>query len=51
MKIHQHGAEILNKTCSFKVSIGLYPSFQSSHQKNPYYRTYFENPSMWSRDI
>ena len=25
MKLHQHGADILNKTCSFEVSIGLLP--------------------------
>ena len=38
MKICQHGAEIFNKMCSFEISIGFYPSFQSSHQKNPCYR-------------
>ena len=25
MKIHQHGAKIFNKKCSFEVSIGLLP--------------------------
>ena len=37
MKIHQHGAEIFNKMCSFEDSIGCCPSFQLSHQKNPCY--------------
>ena len=34
MKIHQHGAEIFNKICSFEVSIGLLPliSILSSKQ-------------------
>ena len=39
MKIHQHGAGIFSKMCSFEVSIGLYPSLWSSHQKNPCYRS------------
>ena len=38
MKIHQHGAKILDKTCSFEVSKGLLHSSQLSHQKNPFYK-------------
>ena len=37
MKIHQHEAKIFNKMYSFEASIGLLPSFQLSHQKNPFY--------------
>ena len=38
--MHQHGAKIFNKMCSFKVSIGLLPLLLSSHQKNTCYRSF-----------
>ena len=39
MKVCQHGAKILDKMCSFEVSIGLLLSFQLSHQKILCYRS------------
>ena len=42
MRICQHGAKIFIKMCSFEVSKGLMPSFQSSHQKNHCYGSFIK---------
>ena len=51
VKICQHGAEIFNKTRSFKVSIGLLLLISIISWKESLLLKSHENPSMWSWDI
>ena len=50
MKIYQQAAEIFNKTCSFKVSIGLLPLIPIISSKESLQERSCENLSTWSQD-
>ena len=45
MKIHQHQAQIVNKMCSFEVSIGLLPHFSIISSKESLLWKYHQNLS------
>ena len=51
MKIHQHGAEIFNNTCSFEVSIELLHLISIVSSKESLFQKSHENPSKWIQDI